>query len=65
MNFEQFVTEILNDLRNNNKHALKLLNQNQELIQKNLGADANLKTMDQFVCDLTNVVIQNSKKNLQ
>jgi len=61
MNFEQFVTEILTDLKNNNNHALTLLNQNKELIQKNLGTDANIEVMDQFVCDLTNVVIQNTK----
>jgi len=64
MDFESFVTEFLIDLKNNNKNALKLLDDNDKLIQGYLGEDSNPKTVDRFVQDLENVVVQINKFNV-
>eukprot|EP00833_Pecoramyces_ruminatium_P012910 jgi/Orpsp1_1/1186942/evm.model.d7180000054290.1 len=61
MNFENFVTELLLDLKNNNQHAITLLNENNQIIQENLGSSANPITLDRFIEDLNNVVIQNKQ----
>jgi len=61
MDYETFVTEFLDALRNNNKKALSLIEQNYLLIQTNLGEDSKVITIDKFVNDLIDIVIQTSK----
>jgi len=62
MDYESFTNEFFLDLRNNNKHALTLLNENKKIIQEYLGKDANPVILDKFVNDLINVVIRTTKK---
>jgi len=60
MDYETFVTEFLDTLRNNNKKAHSLIEQNKLLIQTNLEENSNVITIDKFVNDLIDIVIQTS-----
>jgi len=62
MNYETFVTELLDALRNNNKHAISLIEQNEKLIQANLDEKCNVITMDKFINDIIDIVVDNSIK---
>jgi ankyrin repeat protein len=61
MNFESFANEFLYNLRKDDKQAISILNNNIKIVQEYLGDDANPKTMDHFVQDLVQIVIQTHK----
>jgi len=63
MDFETFVTKFLDALRNNNKCALSLIEQNEQLIQANLVENCNVITMNKFINDINDIVVHNSKKD--
>jgi len=62
MNYETFVTEFLDALRNNNKYAISLIEQNEKLIQANLDENCNVITMDKFINDIIDIVVNSSSK---
>jgi len=61
MDYETFVTEFLDALKNNNKKALSLIEENKSLIQENLEEDCSVTTIDKFINDLIDIVIQTPK----
>ncbi|ORX82172.1 ankyrin [Anaeromyces robustus] len=62
MDYDTFVTEFLSAIKNNDKKALTLLDENKSMIQEKLGENANLETMDNFINLLINVIVQIDKK---
>jgi len=58
MDFGTFVTEFLLELKNNNKHALTLLNENGEMLKEYLNDEVNTKVLDSFVNDLSTLIVQ-------
>jgi len=63
MDYDNFVTEFLLALKNNDKRALTLLEENKNIIGENLGENANLETIDNFINFLINNIVQNKNNN--
>jgi len=61
MDFEAFSNEFLFDLKNNDNHALTLLDDNSMLIEEYFGTDDNLMTLDSFTKDLGKIVIETGR----
>jgi len=64
MNFEQFETEFLIDLKKKKKSCISKLDKNRELLEANLGNEGNQKTINKFVNEIINLIFQTSKFNL-
>jgi len=58
MNYESFVTELLDALKYNDKNAIKLIEQNKKLIETHLEDGCSYITMDKFINELIDVIIQ-------
>ncbi len=63
MDYDNFVTEFLLALKNNDNSAITLLEVNKNIIRENLGEGANLETIDNFINYLNNYIVQNKKDN--
>jgi len=64
MDFENFETNLLLDIKNKNKKCLNNINKNRELIQANLGEDSDPRQIDKFVKQLNIAILQLKKFKL-
>ncbi|ORX82168.1 ankyrin [Anaeromyces robustus] len=62
MDYNTFVTEFLLALKNNDKVAPSLLDNNKKIIQENLGENTKIEIMDNFINLLINIIIKIEKK---
>jgi len=59
MDFETFKTDFISQLKLKSQDCLELIEKNKELIQENLGNDANPETIKNFVNEINDVVVEN------
>ena len=62
MEFEEFRTEFFTDLKAKNKELLLKIDSKKELLQENLGENANQETIDKFVEDINDIILQTKRK---
>ena len=65
MDFDSFVKELTINLINNDKKCLNLLENNKNLVEVELSKDSNPKTINQFVTEFNNTILQNKKKKFK
>jgi len=63
MDFKTFETNFLTLLKNKDNNCIKLLDENEQLIEKNLGFHSNPKIIDKFVSQISDIVINIKSKN--
>jgi len=65
MDFSTFENELILMLKNKDEKCLKFIDSNRDLIEKNLGSDANPKTIGNFIEKIGNVIINTKNKLIQ
>ncbi|KAL6621089.1 ankyrin [Neocallimastix californiae] len=59
MDFNKFQTEFFSQLKSKNKKCLETIETNKTLIKENLGENANLQVIKNFVAEINNVIVEN------
>jgi len=62
MDFNSFVNEFIIKLKDNDKKCIKLLENNKKLIEAELSKDGNPKSVNRFVTEINNIIIQIKKR---
>jgi len=60
MDFNQFQFEFYLQLKSNNKNYLKFVNDNEQLIEDNLGDNGNPQTINEFINEINNIILDNN-----
>jgi len=62
MDFNKFLNDLINDLKNYEKKCIKILENNKKLIEAELSKDSNQEKVDRFITEFNDAVLQDNKK---
>jgi len=65
MDFDCFVKEFIINLINDDKKCIEILENNKKLIEAELSKDSNPKSVNRFVAEINNTIIQNKKRKFK